>query len=71
MEKSNNSGPDPTPYWHDFLAGYVGGVCGVVIGHPFDTVKIRLQTRGHLYKTGVDAFRKAITNSDDVSFRTG
>ena len=46
------------PYWHDFVSGYVGGACGVIIGHPFDTVKIRLQTRGHLYNSGRDAFRK-------------
>jgi len=28
----------------NFLAGGVGGVCCVATGHPFDTVKVRLQT---------------------------
>ena len=28
----------------DFLAGGFGGVCLVVSGHPFDTIKVRLQT---------------------------
>ena len=28
----------------DFVAGGVGGVCAVVVGHPFDLVKVRLQT---------------------------
>ena len=45
------------PLWIDFVAGYAGGVCGVLVGHPFDTVKIRLQTRGHLYKSGTHAFK--------------
>ncbi|CAJ0928763.1 unnamed protein product, partial [Mesorhabditis belari] len=28
----------------NFLAGGVGGACTVVVGHPFDTIKVRLQT---------------------------
>lgn len=28
----------------NFLAGGVGGVCTVISGHPFDTIKVRLQT---------------------------
>ncbi|KRY37674.1 Protein dif-1 [Trichinella spiralis] len=28
----------------NFLAGGIGGVCCVVTGHPFDTIKVRLQT---------------------------
>lgn len=26
----------------NFLAGGFGGVCGVTIGHPFDTIKVRI-----------------------------
>ena len=29
----------------DFIAGLAGGVAGVLVGHPFDTVKARLQTQ--------------------------
>jgi len=29
----------------DFLAGCVGGVAQIVAGHPFDTLKVRLQTQ--------------------------
>ncbi|KAK2568682.1 Mitochondrial basic amino acids transporter [Acropora cervicornis] len=29
----------------DFMAGCLGGLSGIVVGHPFDTVKIRLQTQ--------------------------
>ncbi len=27
-----------------FIAGGVGGVCLVSVGHPFDTIKVRVQT---------------------------
>jgi hypothetical protein len=27
----------------DFLSGSISGACGVFIGHPFDTVKCRMQ----------------------------
>jgi len=30
----------------DFVGGCLGGFAGVVVGHPFDTVKVRLQTQG-------------------------
>uniref|UniRef100_H2ZW17 Mitochondrial basic amino acids transporter n=3 Tax=Latimeria chalumnae TaxID=7897 RepID=H2ZW17_LATCH len=29
----------------DFVAGCLGGVAGVLVGHPFDTVKVRLQVQ--------------------------
>jgi solute carrier family 25 carnitine/acylcarnitine transporter 20/29 len=29
-----------------FAAGYVSGMCLVLVGHPFDTIKVRLQTQG-------------------------
>ncbi|KAI1305259.1 Mitochondrial basic amino acids transporter [Halotydeus destructor] len=32
----------------DFLAGCLGGVAGVLVGHPLDTVKVKLQTQGML-----------------------
>ncbi|RWS06021.1 mitochondrial carnitine/acylcarnitine carrier protein-like protein [Dinothrombium tinctorium] len=28
----------------DLIAGAVSGVCGVIVGHPFDTIKVKLQT---------------------------
>ncbi|KAK2467361.1 hypothetical protein APHAL10511_000596 [Amanita phalloides] len=33
-------GLDPTV---DFIAGALGGIAGLVVGHPFDTVKVRFQ----------------------------
>ena len=43
------------------VAGGVGGICAVVIGHPFDLVKVRLQTaeRG-VYSGAMDVVRKTI-----------
>jgi len=42
-------------------AGGFGGVCAVIVGHPFDLVKVRLQTaeRG-VYKSAIDVVRKSI-----------
>jgi solute carrier family 25 (mitochondrial carnitine/acylcarnitine transporter), member 20/29 len=42
-------------------AGGFGGVCAVVVGHPFDLVKVRLQTadRG-VYSSAFDVVRKSI-----------
>ena len=28
------------------IAGAVGGVCTVLVGHPFDLVKVRMQSQG-------------------------
>ncbi|ODM22470.1 hypothetical protein SI65_00058 [Aspergillus cristatus] len=44
-----------------FAAGGAGGVCAVVVGHPFDLVKVRLQTaqRG-VYSSAMDVVRKTV-----------
>jgi solute carrier family 25 carnitine/acylcarnitine transporter 20/29 len=28
------------PFFQEFLAGTVGGCCEVLVGHPFDSVKV-------------------------------
>lgn len=44
-----------------FAAGGVGGVCAVIIGHPFDLVKVRLQTAEKgVYSGAMDVVRKTI-----------
>lgn len=42
-------------------AGGFGGVCAVIVGHPFDLVKVRLQTaeRG-VYNSALDVVRKSV-----------
>ncbi|KAI9867608.1 MAG: carnitine transporter [Trichoglossum hirsutum] len=43
------------------IAGGVGGVCAVVVGHPFDLVKVRLQTADKgVYTSAVDVVRKTV-----------
>ena len=42
-------------------AGAVGGLCAVVVGHPFDLVKVRLQTAEKgVYSGAMDVVRKTI-----------
>ncbi|CAG0889708.1 unnamed protein product [Cyprideis torosa] len=53
----------------DFFAGCVGGAAGVVVGHPFDTIKVRLQTQSSanpMYKGAVDCCLKTI-RSESIS----
>ncbi|OKL58615.1 hypothetical protein UA08_06171 [Talaromyces atroroseus] len=44
-----------------FVAGGVGGVCAVVIGHPFDLVKVRMQTAEKgVYTGAIDVVKKTV-----------
>ena len=44
-----------------FAAGGVGGVCAVVVGHPFDLVKVRMQTAEKgVYSGAMDVVRKTV-----------
>jgi len=43
------------------VAGGVGGVCAVVVGHPFDLIKVRMQTAEKgVYSGAMDVVRKTI-----------
>lgn len=42
-------------------AGGFGGICAVIVGHPFDLVKVRLQTAEKgVYKSAIDVVRKSV-----------
>ncbi|KAL8968874.1 MAG: hypothetical protein Q9183_002265 [Haloplaca sp. 2 TL-2023] len=44
-----------------FGAGGVGGICAVLVGHPFDLVKVRLQTAEKgVYSGAIDVVRKTV-----------
>jgi solute carrier family 25 carnitine/acylcarnitine transporter 20/29 len=44
-----------------FLSGGFGGMCVVFVGHPLDTIKVRLMTdTKHEFKGAMDCFRKTI-----------
>ncbi|KAM3585875.1 hypothetical protein VKS41_002416 [Umbelopsis sp. WA50703] len=46
----------------DIVAGTVGGWAQVVVGHPFDTIKVRMQTQPNppIYNNAVDCFRSLV-----------
>lgn len=46
----------------DFIAGTAGGIAGIAVGHPFDTVKVRFQSPSFAgrYSSTVDAFRQIV-----------
>lgn len=42
-------------------AGGVGGICAVIVGHPFDLVKVRLQTAEKgVYNGALDVVKRTI-----------
>jgi len=54
----------------DLVAGGAGGVCAVVVGHPFDLVKVRLQTAEKgVYSGAMDVVRKTIAREGPVRVR--
>jgi solute carrier family 25 (mitochondrial carnitine/acylcarnitine transporter), member 20/29 len=50
-----------TSQLRNLVAGGIGGICAVIVGHPFDLVKVRMQTadRG-VYSSALDVARKTI-----------
>ncbi|XP_049777910.1 solute carrier family 25 member 45-like isoform X1 [Schistocerca cancellata] len=53
----------------DFLAGWNAGICGIVIGHPADTIKVRQQLMGD---TGlVDVIRRTYKHEGIRGFYKG
>ena len=56
----------------DYLAGVAGGVAVVLIGHPFDTVKTRLQTSPlGIYHGTVDCVQKTFRQEGAKGFYSG
>ena len=46
---------------NDFIAGSTAGAASVTVGHPMDTIKIRLQLYGSdKYKGSIDCFQKMV-----------
>ncbi|KAK2717286.1 congested-like trachea protein [Artemia franciscana] len=64
---SEKKGAQATSPLKDFMAGGFGGVCLVLSGHPFDTIKVRLQTmpavppgQKPMYTSALDCCKKTI-----------
>ncbi|XP_037025335.1 mitochondrial carnitine/acylcarnitine carrier protein-like [Bradysia coprophila] len=72
------SGQTPISPAKNFLAGGFGGMCLVIAGHPFDTIKVRLQTMSAptngmapLYTGAFDCARKTLVNEGLRGFYKG
>lgn len=52
-----------------FASGGFGGVCAVLTGHPFDLVKVRLQTG--VYKTTAECLRGTVAKDGLLGFYRG
>ncbi|SMR56058.1 unnamed protein product [Zymoseptoria tritici ST99CH_3D1] len=66
-EAADNAGKKSMQSLRDFVAGGVGGICAVVVGHPFDLVKVRLQTAENgVYSGAMDVVRKTIAREGPV-----
>ena len=53
----------------DFLPGIAAGTTGVIIGHPFDAVKVRMQT--NMYKKNFECVKSIIKNEGLKGFYKG
>ena len=51
MADNNNNNNKTWTRIRKFIAGYVSGACLVLAGHPFDTIKVRMQSEGSASKT--------------------
>ncbi len=67
--QSNDTGRQGPGAIKNLIAGGVGGVCIVLVGHPLDTIKVRLQTQpkvgpgeSPLFTGTVDCAMKTIRN---------
>ncbi|XP_029439788.1 solute carrier family 25 member 48 isoform X2 [Rhinatrema bivittatum] len=54
----------------DFIAGWVGGVASVIVGHPLDTVKTRLQA-GKGYGSTLNCILRVYRNENVAGFFKG
>ncbi|VBB18130.1 Piso0_000558 [Yasminevirus sp. GU-2018] len=41
----------------EVVSGFVGGVSRALIGHPFDTIKVKIQTHPEVYKSSIECLR--------------
>jgi len=58
----------------NFISGGVGGMCAVMSGHPFDTIKVRLQTQSFsnpLYSGTLDCVRKTVSKEGVTALYKG
>ncbi len=57
-------------FTNEVIAGTVGGWAQVAIGHPFDTVKVLMQTN-HEYRNAWNCFQKTVQSQGLLSLYKG
>ena len=55
----------------ELLAGGVAGTLGIVVGLPFDLVKVRMQVQPDRYKSGIDCFLRSVKKDGFTSLYRG
>ncbi len=55
--------------WKDLLAGGVAGTAGIVIGHPFDTIKVRLQQQHQLQQQSNPKIQAVVSKGSPSTYR--
>ncbi|KAK3273285.1 hypothetical protein CYMTET_18466 [Cymbomonas tetramitiformis] len=55
----------------ELLAGGGAGAGGIVVGHPLDTLKVRLQTQRGLYSGAMSCFTQIVTKEGPLSLYRG
>lgn len=57
-------------FW-ELFAGSVGGGIGMLVGHPLDTIKVRMMTRPDAYLSMRDCFMKTVQGEGAAGFFKG
>ena len=55
----------------EFTAGGLGGLSLLAVGHPFDTIKVRIQTKPNLYPTAATALKLTIAQEGPFAIYKG
>ena len=56
---------------NDFIAGSFAGMVQVLLGQPFDIIKVRMQTQSSLYGSMMDCVKKTYVNEGILAFYKG
>lgn len=62
------------PFWIEFCTGWLGGISQIMVGQPFDIIKVRLQSQDQLnpeFKSTGDCFKQIIRKEGLLSFYKG
>ena len=59
------------PGIRSLAAGAAGGVCSVLVGHPFDLIKVRLQTADEaVRRSALDLLKSSLTRESRIRVRS-